>query len=200
MSEAVETIKKDGLTARIYIDEHPDGRGPREWDNVGTMAFWHKRYSLGDDISMFDWAKDPAACKEFLDAENAVALAVFMYDHSGLALSTEPFHCRWDSGQIGWIFVLPEKIKEEGIDRETALMHLGEEVKIYGRFIGGEVYHYSITRKKTTPACEHCGRGEETTEEDVDSCSGFYGIDDVREAVEESLTSHAEPVVLARRE
>ena len=31
---------------KIVLDEEPES--PREWDNLGTMCCWHRRYSLGD--------------------------------------------------------------------------------------------------------------------------------------------------------
>lgn len=40
----------EGMVKRVRIirDEHPSN--PRkEWDNVGTMVCWHRRYNLGDD-------------------------------------------------------------------------------------------------------------------------------------------------------
>ena len=36
-----------GYTIRLVPD--PDPENPREeWDNVGTMRCWHRRYNLGD--------------------------------------------------------------------------------------------------------------------------------------------------------
>ncbi len=42
--EAVKTSEKYQL--RIAHDE--DCESPRNWDNLGTMACWHRRYNLGD--------------------------------------------------------------------------------------------------------------------------------------------------------
>jgi hypothetical protein len=43
----------------------------------------------------------------------AVCLPVYMYEHSGIALDVEPFHCRWDSGQVGFIFVSKSKLRDK---------------------------------------------------------------------------------------
>ena len=32
-----------------------------------------------------------------------VILPLYLYDHSGITISTGPFSCPWDSGQVGWI-------------------------------------------------------------------------------------------------
>ena len=42
-----------------------------------------------------------------------VVLPVYLLDHSGLAMSTTDFNDRWDSGQVGIIFVSFDKIREE---------------------------------------------------------------------------------------
>jgi hypothetical protein len=36
----------DGRKLELHHDESPES--PREWDNMGTMAFFHQRYDLGD--------------------------------------------------------------------------------------------------------------------------------------------------------
>ena len=43
-------------------------------------------------------------------SEKYLMLPLYLYDHSGLAMSTESFsgrapHAEWDSGQVGWIYV-----------------------------------------------------------------------------------------------
>lgn len=43
---AIETEEYRGLTIKIYPDDDP--MSPRECDNLGTMACWHRRYNLGD--------------------------------------------------------------------------------------------------------------------------------------------------------
>ena len=52
-------------------------------------------------------------------------LPLYLYDHSGLAMSTESFsgrapHAEWDSGQVGWIYVSKEDaLKEFDADKMT---------------------------------------------------------------------------------
>lgn len=35
-----------GYTIKIYHDE--DAESPRDWDNLGEMVCFHRRYNLGD--------------------------------------------------------------------------------------------------------------------------------------------------------
>ena len=90
-----------------------------------------------------------------------------MYEHSGIALSTEPFNDRLDSGQLGIIYCTKEKAKKEIFcpdEKElikTVEDILKSELKTYNQYIEGEVYGYMI----------------EKDGEDMDSCWGYYGED-----------------------
>ncbi|QFT60694.1 hypothetical protein FIU94_17820 (plasmid) [Sulfitobacter sp. THAF37] len=166
-----------GHTIKIYHD--PDAESPREWSNLGTLICWHRRYRLGDshsfdspeaflrdlsgisaqsDLSM-DQLRDRAERK-------SVLLPVFLYDHSGLAMNTIGFHCPWDSGQVGYVYVTLEAVRTEfGVNRVTKALRekaediLRAEIVSYDAYLGGRVYGYVIERD-----------GEE-----VDACWGFVG-------------------------
>tara|TARA_R110002072_G_scaffold91307_2_gene203710 strand:+ start:423 stop:1100 length:678 start_codon:yes stop_codon:yes gene_type:complete len=43
----VHTEQHNGCLISIYHDDDPES--PRAWDNLGTMACWHRRYHLGDE-------------------------------------------------------------------------------------------------------------------------------------------------------
>jgi hypothetical protein len=65
-----------------------------------------------------------------------------MYEHGGIAVSTKPFSCPWDSGRIGFIFVSKEKLRKEyGVKRITASLvskakcRLITEVELYNQYL-----------------------------------------------------------------
>jgi hypothetical protein len=65
-----------------------------------------------------------------------------MYEHRAVAVSTKPFSCPWDSGQIGFIFVSKEKLRKEyGVKRITASLVakavriLEAEVQEYNQYL-----------------------------------------------------------------
>lgn len=118
---------------------------------------------------------------EFLDI---VILPLYLYDHSGLTISTGEFSCPWDSGQVGWIYCTKkEAFAEYGIFDEVrgfmpvtdenwekaAIENLTGEVKNFDTYLRGEVYGFKIEKEVK---CECCGNIEY---EDIDSCWGFYG-------------------------
>src|SRR5579864_4230829 len=106
-----ETLNEYGKIIKIYPDE--DAENPRDWDNLGTMICFHRRYQLGDKHTF----QTPADFDEWRNKENpedylAIILPLYLLDHSGLRMSVSSFHDHWDSGQVGWIYVTKEKVKE----------------------------------------------------------------------------------------
>lgn len=157
------------ITVKIVQDLDPES--PREWDNLGTMACWHSRYTLGD----VQPSEDP---EEYLAdlPEGSIVLPLYLYDHSGITMSTGAFGCPWDSGQVGIIHVSPERIRAEYGDdseasREKARAVLESEVKVYDQYLTGDVWGFVA---EETEDCECCGSAKVV---DEDSCFGFYGVD-----------------------
>ena len=156
-----------GLT--LIVEADPDPLDPRaEYDHLGQMVCWHERYRLGD---RHDWT-DPDAFRQHLEAQkNAVVLPLFLFDHSGLAIATDPFHCPWDSGQIGWIWMPGDKaLRAFGAGRRRltsdvrihAEAALRSEVREYHQYLSNDVW---------------CVRVVDEDGETLDSCGGFFGSD-----------------------
>lgn len=58
---------------------------------------------------------------------------LYLYDHSGLSISTGEFSCKWDSGLLGVAWV------EDYIgEYDYALALIEEEVKLYDKYLSGE--------------------------------------------------------------
>jgi len=178
----LESWQVGDLEVRIYQDIDPVC--PREWDNLGTLALYrrfHDRYlAVGEEV---------IECPDHLAAierKAAVHLPVYAYVHSGVAVQTRPFHCAWDSGFVGIIYVSREKLLAEyGGKRltrrlkEKAKEVLEGEIQTLNQYLTGDVYGYAIVRKTT------CNLGYEH-EETVDSCWGFYGYDWVKQEAQEA--------------
>lgn len=176
------TDTKPSLTLKLEQDINP--LNPREeWENMGTMALFHKRYTLGDkghglctsDFEGWEAMEDHL----YRNCGAVVVLQVFMYDHSGITIRTSPFSCPWDSGQIGFIYVTREKalatfnrkrITQKLIGKLTDA--LVSEVKTYDQYLTGDVWSYVI---------------EDDKGEHIDSCGGFFGHDYAVEEGEQAL-------------
>lgn len=162
--EPFETIEYRHHTIKLYYDEHPHDT-PRDWDNLGNMYCFHNRYILGDPHEM-----TVEGLQKLVSAPFVLSLPLFLYDHSGIAMSTSrgyPFDCPWDSGQVGYIWVFKDKIRKEfnvkyvtEKVRAKAMAALEGEVVIYDQHLRGEVYGYVI---------------EDENGDHVESCWGYYG-------------------------
>jgi hypothetical protein len=155
----------ENYVLKIVRDDDPIN--PREWDNVGTMLCFHRRYNLGDEpyhrsvTDMLPYGEEDLE-KWLVEEENAkTILPLYLYDHSGITIRTTPFTCRWDSGQIGYIYS-----QEEG--QEDILR---SEIEVYDHYLFGNIWGYQVYQKHV------CNRGN-IHEEIIDSCYGFYGYDD----------------------
>jgi hypothetical protein len=137
------------------------------------MVCFHKNYKLGDDHK-YD-RNDYNSWEELLSAierDNPSGLIyepLYLYDHGGTTISTSPFSCKWDSGQVGYIYASKDSIRKEfGVKRltkgvlERAYKVMEGEVRVYDQYLTGDVYGFII-------------KGEDGETED--SCWGFYGSD-----------------------
>lgn len=169
MKDLIQQISHNGYMINIYPDN--DACNPRkEWDNAGTMVCFHRRYDLGDKHN-FDSPEDFIMWAR--KRKTLIVLPLFLYDHSGITMSTGSFSCQWDSGQVGWIYITAkDAIKNWGRKgyREKAIKYLEGEVETYDNFITGSVYGYMIGVPDDPDSDE-----PEYTEEG--GCWGFYGYD-----------------------
>ena len=86
---------------------------PREWDNLGTMACYHRRYALGDQTALPMVTARLIESRSEVDGEAALVLPLYLLDHSGLRMATAPFSCPFDSGRVGIIYATYNAIRKE---------------------------------------------------------------------------------------
>lgn len=182
-----------GHVIEVHRDPYPERSNPRvDCDNAGTMCCEHRRYSLGDGgmellVAQLQedarWGLREMEGMPLPDVDNYsgivdlarewgyTCLPLYLYDHSGLTISTTPFTCLWDSGQVGWIFMSQKRAKEEGIDNPKSVLEA--EVKEYDCYLLGEVYGYIV---------------KDSEGNEIDSCWGFLlSIEDVVEEAKSNL-------------
>jgi hypothetical protein len=162
------------ITVKVYSDDSPSS--PRENDNLGTIVTGKLRsYNLGEKPNT-----DVEEIKAIMADKNNICLPVYMYEHSSVALRTSDFEDRWDSGQVGIIYVTKEKARKDFMVKrltkktiEKVLECLKSEIEIYSQYVNGDVYGYVV---------------EDANGEEIDSCWGYY--DDPVAIIEEQLKAH----------
>ncbi len=157
------------MSLKLIIVQDTDPFNPRtEYHNFGTMVCFHNRYSLGDktniDRTQFNsW--DEMEAYIIKKHKAVIILPLYLYDHSVLTISTTPFSCKWDSGQIGFIYADRESILSEykrvtKKAKEWALRSLLDEVTTYDQYMTGDTWGYVI---------------RDSEHNEIESCYGFYG-------------------------
>ena len=177
-------IENEKYKLEIFDDLNPCS--PREFDNLGTMVCFHRRYNLGDETELK--SSDFSSWEElenylYKEEDALIAIPVFMYDHSGLWINTTGFSCPWDSGQVGYIYVSKEKVRREysckRISKKLKKMireMLCSEVDLYNDYLSGNVYGFTLTDKENA--------------EEIDSSCGFYGTDYIENGIFDYVSSY----------
>jgi hypothetical protein len=172
----------------LKIEQDTDPMNPRtEWDNLCTMVCFHNRYDLGDktDYRSEDYNGWDELKEGIIENEgDIVILPLYLYDHSGITISTNPFNCNFDSGRIGFIFVSKHTIKKEGIDETKVIEYLENEVETYDKYLTGDVYRYEIYEVET------CSLGHE--HKTLIECCGSYMSEEECESEGQSVLQHLE--------
>lgn len=165
-----------------------------------------EKYSLGLGYSgrtselYRDLNNDLSEAVNSVLATHIVELPLYLYDHSGITMSTSSFSCRWDSGQVGFIYVTKEKLRKEyrwkkitKRRKEKIYCYLKNEVKTYDDYLTGQVFGYkyetaeipedyaelALIDAKTAQDVlgKHLDLANELDWNEEDSCWGFYGDD-----------------------
>jgi hypothetical protein len=186
-NKAVESYEVDGKVVRIFPDEIAES--PRSDTNLGIMALFHNRYTFPNeaDIKADDFGGWQEMEKYLVKEKKAVIiLPVYLYEHSGLYFKIGSWHgllpqghAEFDSGQVGFIYATQKQLDEwyGKISQKEKLKKAEEdfkaEVDTYTQYSNGDIYGFKITDVRTG--------------KDLDSCWGFYGIDEAKEGAKENI-------------
>lgn len=144
-------MDKDDFLREMYLDTvGNDERGMERYENMVNMVWGRKMTGPSPDPHAVDNTILNVIQKKY------IMLPLYLYDHSGLAMSTESFvgkavHAEWDSGQVGWIYVSKEDVlKEFGGEKMTGALRkkaedlLRNEVTQYDAYLRGECYGFEL--------------------------------------------------------
>lgn len=160
ISRETEHSPLETYELRIAEDRSPES--PREWDNLGHLVTWHRRYDWTDKDVDADELSGPAEVRALIHREGGVLLPVYLLDHGNLTLSTAPFGDKFDLGLVGVIFATGEDIEREygKLDDDAkakAAETLRGEIQALNQYINNEVYEYFIEDTRTGAIVDACG-------------------------------------------
>ena len=170
-----ELVANDGFTSRLYyfwkqeiVDngDLADGLAiqflgiiedetyPKLGDEFPAARFG-RMIAEGNSVWIDEFLDDAeeGELQDILDSlDKYIILPLYLYDHSGITMSTGPFSCPWDSGQVGWIYAPKQKFIDETGYTEAELFStdphrvpvIGEHVKIEGRDDWGQVVSKAV--------------------------------------------------------
>jgi hypothetical protein len=174
----------------IEVEQDVDAPDPRkEFDNLGVMVCWHRRYDLGD-VKAESYQETPDEFIEWAEknAKNvALILPLYLYDHSGLRIKVGGFagllpegHAEFDTMQVGFIYVTKDALRKEYSKQRLSkkmLAHackvLRGEIEEYDQYLSGDVWNYVI-------------------EELDDSVCGCFGYDYCLKEAQSAIDYHIE--------
>lgn len=172
-NEPFESIEYRGYTINIYRDDDP--QNPiTDFDMLGTIAYKHPRFILGhekiDDVGEFFieklnqiqnrdndfWNMESEKVRKYFDKFYCY-LPVFAYEHGGITLKTSPFYDSFDSGIIGFIYVLKSKCLGEWKKKrwtkefENKIKNiLKSEIEQFDDYLTGNCWGYEVVDENET--------------------------------------------------
>ena len=148
-----------GQRLEIYYDEIITLADELEFYERLTVFYKHPRYILGDkEIDPRNFDNEEALIAWLKEEHNAkTIMPLYAYEHGMITVSTGPFSCPWDSGQVGFVVSTEE-------DDEKSITSL---VKTMDMILQNEVYYVSLSK------LTKCDKGH-THAEDVDGVHGIF--------------------------
>ena len=176
--ECIQEHTKEQEKLEIMIDDSCES--PREWDNLTVIVTIENNHNTIGDFQV----NSSEELRQMLEDKKAkYAIPLYMYEHSGISLKCfedkvgYPYNDQWDAGCIGMVFTTEELLHRYNI---TGLTHMTKnevidqmkaEVNVYSNWCNGECYGFRLSKVSD---CDKCNQ---TVEQEIDSCYGFYGYD-----------------------
>lgn len=181
--EEVVRAVQEGKLEGLKITES-DGYNLLSYDNIVKVWFEVLAEGKEDVVDLFPAIISEMRTKDLLHLaeKSAVIEPLYLMDHSGISMSTSPYSCPWDSGQVGFAVITHEEIIQEfgEVTKDTltqAKANIEGEVSDYDLYLTGEVYYYQYHEDG----------------ELVSSCGGLCGdVDDIVEYIHGDIPESGE--------
>ena len=189
------TIEKGKFKIEIEQEEYP--MNPRNNDNISKMICFYRSYNLGDNHNYKHENYDSwdEMEKDIIRKEKTACIKrLFLYDHSGITISTSSFNDRWDSGTVGFIFItkkdlrknfLKKRVSKKLIERCNSIFE--GEVSEYDSYLRGDVYTMSTYENNELIDCIGKFYGDNFWENGMSSYVSKEMITELKEELEKEF-------------
>lgn len=195
----MKTYTKSITIPRLVIDYDADAETPRANDNIGLFFTKESRYKSPDGnihplykimVETEDEARDTAHHIELMEAAAAVAFKqsapkngnshdeelhiieihpIYRYEHSAVSYKRGTA-AGFDYSNCGFFFITAQSLSGGTYTAEDIAKAIDAELAEYTSWCNGEVYRFTLY--------DEAG-------EVIESCGGFYDIEDIREHLPE---------------
>lgn len=168
-------------------------------DVTGYVSDWRDDEVPGTEKLAFRWntklnldylEDDIRGLFQAAERCGAYVLPVYMYNHSGIALSTGnskyPFNCQWDSGHLGFIMWTKKQVENcygsSLVPSDASFVYKAMQTCFddYATYVSGDVWGIKIYDPCGFPIDEMDEaelRDNLSLMDDVGECYGFFGYD-----------------------
>jgi len=181
----MKTYKKTVVTEEplLTIFNDRDSDSPRDWDNLGYFITVDRNYTSPDDnldlkriITETQYESEVVDCDSHMaliektinqDTDETV-LAIYpvvKYEHGGVSYSLGARR-GFDYSNNGFYIVTEKSRAVAGINEKNFERDIKIELETYNKWANGDIYGFNLV---------------DTDGEHVDSCSGFYDLEDIKE-------------------
>jgi hypothetical protein len=199
MKDSYKVIQLKG-NHRLYIDYDEDSVSPNDWENETVfLVFTHRQFDVRREgfkpIDIYNSIQNKST-----EYEEYYIFPLCAYIHSGVSLSLSHNGDRFDTSSTGFVLVKKEGHSEdEGRTRGKA-QELAESLIItWNKYLNGQVFRYTLVKvlyyvkvffplkleEEIIKDIHNSNSFEE--EEDVDSCGGFYNLEDILDHIPDKL-------------
>lgn len=170
---------------KLVISYDPGSTSPREDSNLGYFLTKDRSMNSPDSYPEIeniiadtgDYASSQEEHMEMikkqveqvLDEKVLAIYPICKYEHSGVSYSLGEHH-GFDYSNNGFYIITEKSQKEMGTTEEKWEKVIQDEIGIYNKYVNGEVYSFTLY---------------DDDGEMVDSCCGFYSLEDIKEHLPE---------------
>ena len=185
---------------RLYIDYDTDTESPNDWDNDTVfLVFTHRNFNVQREgfipIDIYNALQEKST-----EYDEYYVFPLFAYIHSGVSLYLNHNGDKFDTSSTGFVLVKKEEHSEDERRTKSKAQEMANNlIDVWNKYLSGQVFRYTLVQVRHYIKVFFPLKPEEEIikdlhnsdsfeeEEDVDSCGGFYSLEDMLDYISDEL-------------